>query len=478
MTKMNTAKEHPQRDTPVEGDEKPFSAEGLSAESERYETESARTIEIRSPVIEEIMGTPPRWLIRRGIGVFLILLLMVFTGSWFFRYPQMIRCQVVISTENPPAQLLARVSSVMQHMMVADQQAVEVGELIAVLTSSADFRDVLLLDTMLQELAFQYMSPKSMDTTTIYPKSLILGSLQQSFEHFLKLHEQYRNFTKTNEYFLRRNALNQRIQLTERRHRQLVGQGNLRSQEMQLSARKYNRDSLLHAKGVISVSEYEIAINAFLQQKLVWEQYRMTITAGQLELEQLKQQLLDLEIAEVKETEQHHAACREAHSNLMAAIAEWKSNYLFISPVAGKLSYSMVRSTHQAVSAGDLIFTVWPHGEAKVTGRAVLAVSGAGMVTPGNLVNVKLENYPSLEYGTLQGTVAHISGVTVKSEAGPVYPLEIAFTGFPKTSYHYAIDYSRELHGTAEIITGEKRVINYFLEPFMKLLNGSRITAV
>jgi multidrug resistance efflux pump len=431
-------------------------------------------IELRSPVIEEIMGTPPRWLIRRGIGLFLILLLMVFTGSYFFKYPQMVRCQVVISTENPPAQLMARVSSVMEHIMAADQQTVEAGALIAVIKSSADYNDVLLLDTLLQGLAYQYASRKTMDTAIDYPKSLVLGSLQQTYEHFLKLQEQYMTFMKTNEFGRRNNALSQRIKLTDYRHRQLVGQGSLRRHELQLAERKFTRDSILYSKGVISVSDYENAANTFLQQKLAYEQYQMSVTAGRLELEQMKQQLLDLELTEIKETEQQFAICRESYYNLMAGIAEWKNNYLFVSPVAGRLSYSMVRNINQAVTAGEMVFTVWPFGETKVSGKAFLAVSGAGKVASGNPVNVKLENYPYLEFGVLQGKVANISGVTVKSEAGPVYPLEIAFVGLPKTSYHQTIDYSREIHGTAEIITDQKRVISYFLEPFMKLLNGSR----
>ncbi len=41
----------------------------------------------------------------------------------------------------------------------------------------------------------------------------------------------------------------------------------------------------------------------------------------------------------------------------------------------------------------------------------LLPAEGAGKVEPGQKVNIRLDNYPYMEYGMLEGVISHISEI-------------------------------------------------------------------
>lgn len=60
-------------------------------------------IELRSDEFQEIVQQSPRWMIRSGISLIFGFLILLLAGSWFFRYPDVIKCNIVIGYENPPS---------------------------------------------------------------------------------------------------------------------------------------------------------------------------------------------------------------------------------------------------------------------------------------------------------------------------------------------------------------------------------------
>ena len=50
-------------------------------------------IEPKSEQVSEILGKPPKWLIRWGISVIFIIIAGLFVGSYFFKYPEVLTAQ-------------------------------------------------------------------------------------------------------------------------------------------------------------------------------------------------------------------------------------------------------------------------------------------------------------------------------------------------------------------------------------------------
>jgi HlyD family secretion protein len=104
--------------------------------------------EIRhSTPVEEIMGNPPSAIVRWGIAVFGSILLLVIAASWFIRYPYIVYGNTIITTENPPVPLVARVSGRIELLTAQEGGEVSRGDVLAVMESSANYSSVMMLTT-------------------------------------------------------------------------------------------------------------------------------------------------------------------------------------------------------------------------------------------------------------------------------------------------------------------------------------------
>ncbi len=101
-----------------------------------------------------------------------------------------------------------------------------------------------------------------------------------------------------------------------------------------------------------------------------------------------------------------------------------------------------------------------------ITGRINLPVNYASKVSAGQKVNIKLEDYPSSEYGFLKGVIKSISPVPKNG----TYSVEVELPPNLTTSFDIPIKFSPGMNGSAEIITEDLRLIQRFMNPAYSLL--------
>ncbi|MGI9161200.1 MAG: hypothetical protein ACR2K1_15755 [Saprospiraceae bacterium] len=77
-------------------------------------------IELRSDEVQEILGTPPGWLIRWGTTAALFTFAVLLAAGWMLRYPDLIKAKIVLTTGNPPVALVARSDGNFVRVMVHD----------------------------------------------------------------------------------------------------------------------------------------------------------------------------------------------------------------------------------------------------------------------------------------------------------------------------------------------------------------------
>jgi hypothetical protein len=111
-------------------------------------------LELKSPPVQEILGRPPRWIIRWGITVILIVIVGLFVGSYFFKYPDVISATIEVTTDNLPVQLVARATGKLDTLFVVDNEIVEKEQYLAVIENSANFEDVLFLKKAVSSFEF------------------------------------------------------------------------------------------------------------------------------------------------------------------------------------------------------------------------------------------------------------------------------------------------------------------------------------
>ena len=432
------------------------------------EEKKYKEIELRSEEVQEIMSRVPPWILRRGITLLFIIVLLLVVGSWFFKYPDVIQAGITVTSEEPPASVIARSTGKIEEIYAENDRAVSQGDLLAVIQNPANTADMLfLLKSMEGWKASNYNLE---ETPHLFPsQSVSLGSIQTVYAAFLNSLNDYRNYKRLNYYPQKIAAQEEQLAAQKEYYNRIMEQGPVVREQYHTSSSIFLRDSALFVKAVISENEYEVSKNSFLQSKQAYLSFNASLKQSELQLMQGEESLLDLQQQASELESKYSLSLHNATEALNAQIRVWEHGYLMTSPITGIVNRMGVWSNNQNVNAGETIFTVIPSGQNKPKGKAMLPVQGAGKVKVGQRVNVRINNFPDQEFGYLIGKIASISSVPT---AEGFYVVEVDFLDGMKTNYDRTLPLSRQMMGTADIITEDLRLIERFLMPVKKLIKN------
>ena len=211
---------------------------------------SSRKIELQQSELEDMLGRVPGWITRNGIILLSFLVVLMIFGSWVFKYPDIKRARIVVTSVNPPANVEARTSGKIVRLFVIDNQMVETGGVLAMIENPAVYEDIVQLKSSLVYLDSIAMDEIIEELPEV--KNAQLGTVQSDYSIFLKV---YRNFME----FKRINYHQRRIQTarTEREKQQdytrsLSERAIIQEEAYSLALRQFNRDATLYEEGVIS----------------------------------------------------------------------------------------------------------------------------------------------------------------------------------------------------------------------------------
>lgn len=416
-------------------------------------------INLRSEEVKEILGRPPRWMIRWGITVIFSVILLILLGSWFFRYPEVVTSRITVTTQFPPSPIVARTSGKIDQLFVADQQEVKVGEALAVIEDAANYKDVLELEGKLQQ--FHTQLRKGQELRTVFSSSYTLGGLQSVYAAFQKQVEELQNYQQLDYHEKRIASLHEEEQKYRQYRQKLSKQRDISKNEYTLAQKQYQRDSLLHVKEVIPQAALEEAQGKLLQKQYAYEQNEIALSNARIQLSKIEQGILDLELQQEQQRNLLESQLLESWDRLKGEIDSWKQMYYLESPVAGKVSFTSYWSANQYVEAGKRVMTIVPEEEGRMLGKISLGFTGAGKVKVGQEVNIRFDNYPHMEYGMVKAVVRRISMVPEDQ----VYMVEVDFPEGLTTFYGEQLDFHQQMQGSADIITQDLRLLQKILRP-------------
>lgn len=428
-----------------------------------------QNIEIRSEEVQEILGTPPRWIIRWGITIMMLVVLVLLTGSYFFKYPDMIVARVTILSENPPVQIVAKSTGKLDQIFVENNQLVGEGELLGVIENTANYRHAYQLLQKLDTIGSWFSRPEKFLEVS-FSGSYSLGQYHSYFSSFVNQLSSYRTFLTFNPFDQRIESLQKQVSdyrnFIEKSRQQI---GVLR-EDYELAFNQFSRDSTLYRQQIMSEVDFEKSKAAMLKQKYAWQNAMTELANTQITMNNLRQQVSEQEVLKAEAGSENLASLKERFDNLYNQLKEWEQAFILKAPISGQVTFTSYWSRNQYVTAGDVVFTVVPEEEQSIIGRAIVPIAGAGKMEPGQRVNIKLDNYPHMEYGMVTGEVANISKVPFVNDQGAFYTAEILLPDKLKTNYNQELPFNQEMQGIAEIVTKDRRLIERLVDPLVSLV--------
>jgi hypothetical protein len=156
-------------------------------------TKELHEVEIRSDEVQEILGFIPHWIVRWGITIIFLVVVLILIGSWFFKYPEMITSNFVLTTQNPPATLVAHTTGKIEALFVKDKEKVKEGDKIAILENATNYRHLSDLEAKL-ELLKPFLFTFETRPFIQFSKDYSLGQLQTPYAGFVNAYEDYLHF--------------------------------------------------------------------------------------------------------------------------------------------------------------------------------------------------------------------------------------------------------------------------------------------
>jgi len=422
-------------------------------------------IEIRSEEVQEILSAVPNWMIRFGNTLVFGLIFLFLILSWVIKYPDVIVAKAVLTTENPPQKEYAKNSGKLQRLLVENNESVFPNSDLAVLENTAVYKDVQYLKQIIETItinknSFQFPIDKI--------PLLFLGEINAAYAMFESNYLLY-YINKTEQPFTTKIAShrnsNNELQI---RLRTLESQKSIQQTELKFQKKDVKRYQQLFDKGVISEQEYEKKQLQFLQAERIYKTIKSSIS-------QIKENIgntgFSFKFDKTTNTSNEIQLLKnviQSFNQLKKAIYDWQYKYVLQSNINGKVSFLNFWSTNQHVNSGDQLFTIIPENNNSFVAKLKVPVLNSGKIKIGQIVNLRLNNYPDTEYGILKGRVAYISEITTKEG---YYIVDVSLPKKLETSYHKMLVFKHEMSGTAEIITKNLRLTERFLGQLKKVLN-------
>jgi multidrug resistance efflux pump len=423
------------------------------------EKETYKNVELQGGEVEDMLGRVPAWITRNGTLMFLLLVGLLIFGSWVFKYPDIKRARIVVTSVNPPADVEARTSGKIVRLFVDNNDRVKAGEVLAMIENPADYEDILRLKSELAFLDSTNLEDASADLPEM--SGTRLGTIQTGYSVFLKAYRDFVEFKRL-AYHQRRIAL-LRTELVKMQElaRSLEERARITDEEYVIAQRQSNRDADLYEQSVISQADMEKSHAEMLVKKNQLEEIRSLVADNRISMGRIEEQIVDLELKQQEELTQNINLLEESFNNLKASIATWEQTYLLVAPVSGSVTFTRFWSENQNVKTGEKVLTIIPDEAGSMVGRIDLPMEGAGEVKIGDQVHIQFDNFPYLEYGMVEGRVRSKSKVPDDN----FYLVEVDLPKGLRTYYNKTIIFNQNMQGSAEIITDKMRMLHRVLNP-------------
>lgn len=420
-------------------------------------------LELRSESVQDILTRPPHWMIRWGNTVVFIILLMILMMSYLIKYPDFIPAPIVVTSQNPPEKIQARINSKIEKIFIKDQKLVKKDEILMVLQSSGNYLDILKLKKIIDFTNSKNISKFPIAETS----SFKLGELQSDYNSFAKAFREEQLFYRLKPYSPENLAANQSISEYKSRIETTKQQFKLEKAKFDLTKTNFQRSQNLFNQGVISKMELENEKIKYLQAEQSLK--NLSISLSQLEegINNVSKTKSGVLINNEKDRINYSSQTIQLLEQLRKSLTQWEQNYLLVSSTYGTVSFQQFYGENQFIKAGDAIVSIIPKDKMAVVGRMFIPTTNSGKVTKGQKVLIKLDNYRFQEYGIIEGRVQNIS---LTPDDNGNYYVDVILPKGLKTSYNKILPFDKELKGNAEIVTQDLRLIERFFYQIRKLL--------
>jgi hemolysin D len=353
---------------------------------------------------------------------------------------------------------------------VRDGQLVSQGQVLVELDSSQAQADVSRLNGELKELKYE-LDRLNLFTHWIEAPQTNLAFQRIEMNNQLPLHQRGLLLEEQNE-------VKARLLNLAKERESLVAEGAMIEAELEkqrrivpVLAERVDALKQLHRKQFGSKVQYleikqeliEAEQNYAIQAaRLVQSKasLKVNLNQGALYLAERRRQAL----TQYNETQvRSHIATQE-----LTKAQERLANFVLSAPLAGEVQELAISTIGGVVTPAQAILAIVPT-ESEMEVEALILNKDIGFVSENQAVEIKVDTFNFTKYGLIEGRIRSISDDAIQDEnLGLVYAAKIDLAEQGLTVQDRFVRLSPGMSVTAEVKTGTRRVIEFFLSPLLR----------
>ena len=422
------------------------------------------------PAAEEIIETPAAPLGALVVWLVTLLLIVALAWSYFGRIDIVAVANGKISTEGSTKVIQPAISGVVTNINVHEGQRVKKGETLLALDKTTAEKDVATANQSLNAARVERDILRRLavggNTDEIINKADLPDETKAMLRQFAS--------SQTALSAARQQAVNgtisnyqQQLQFNQQAKNQLeTNAQNLKNRKAEIEKQLPNANPVdkLRLQNELSNIDQRItsADSAVLGQNQQLLQSQSALTQAQ---NQSQTQTAETNSAFNNQIIASEKRIIELENNLVKA-RQMLAQTTITAPVDGTVLSLTVKTIGGVVNAGQQLAQIVPE-KVPLYVDAALDNQDIGFVKPGQRVVVKVATYPFQRYGYLEGTVENISPDSIQDDKkGLIYKAKIKLND-EKSSKQNQLKLLPGMSVSAEIATGQRRIIEFFLDPLM-----------
>jgi hypothetical protein len=425
-------------------------------EKNKIEQTAQRTEEVRD-IIDRM---PHRTGKIVAILVIVLCAILLFFG-WVIEYPEKVTGPVTITARQAPVRLVANISGKL-HLLKNSGDSLKENDIIGFIDNPAKLQDVLNVEQFLTKNQLSTLRDNSVPL--VFPETTALGELSPVYFSFCNAFEKLEQYYTGKPYEKKKSSLvslvNSQIQLSNHNREQM----STKARSLEVAGKNMHRDSLLYSKAAIAELDLDRSSITYLGLLENFQALNKEDASYRLQINDTQHKLQLLQVEQQGAEQQLKMDLISVYNELTNSIRQWKQRYLFIAPFSGTLENLNFWHENDFIPAGTESFSVLP-ADNPLLGQVYLPSQGAGKVLVGQKVIIKLENYPYMEYGSVNGLVRSISMLTNQAEASTrqnnmhTYLVTVDLPNHLITNYGAILDFRYEIKGVADIVTKPRKLL-------------------
>ena len=422
------------------------------------------------PAAEEIVETPAAPLGALVVWLVTLLLIVALAWSYFGRIDIVAVANGKISTEGSTKIIQPAVSGVVTNINVHEGQRVKKGETLLALDKTTAEKDVATANQslnaarverdILRRLAVGGNTDEIINNADLPDEAKVMLRQFASSQTALSVARQQAASGIISNY-------QQQLQFNQQAKNQLeTNAQNLKNRKAEIEKQLPNANPVdkLRLQNELSNIDQRItsADSAVLGQNQQLLQSQSALTQAQ---NQSQTQTAETNSAFSNQIITAEKRIIELENNLVKA-KQILAQTTITAPVDGTVLSLTVKTIGSVVNAGQQLAQIVPE-KVPLYVDAALDNQDIGFVKPGQRVVVKVATYPFQRYGYLEGTVENISPDAIQDDKkGLIYKAKIKLND-DKSSKQNQLKLLPGMSVSAEITTGQRRIIEFFLDPLI-----------